>query len=238
MLRFVTGLLALAAGLAAGGCPQTGQVAGETVDQPTDQTTDFVYWTGDATPSGATPSDDQGDDEPDEEPSDEPTNGLGDQAVVLEPDAFEDETVLNTVSALVTLTTALEDNVAGAFDVTANTDTGFEFAPTGEKVFGHANIPFFNHHRRLRIDFAQPVAGVSLLFAAGTFFETEIGRLEAYDADGNLLDSYVTQALEADESDEMIIRLDAAQIAWAVAYIADGEGNFGRLDRLAILVEP
>lgn len=157
--------------------------------------------------------------------------------LALEPDDFADGTALTDALAGVTLSTTLSDNVpVEAFVVTASVD-GLELAPTGDTVFGHADVQFFNNERRLRLDFDAPVKGVSLQFAGGTFFETEIGRLEAYDADGELLAEYVSQPMAAGESEELSIARASAEIAFAIAYVAEGEGSFGRLDALRIDLE-
>ena len=54
--------------------------------------------------------------------------------------------------------------------------------------------------------------------------------LEVYDAAGTLLASYTTESLSAGEVETMSITLAGGEIAYAVAYTA--EGSFGRLDNL------
>lgn len=158
------------------------------------------------------------------------------ETFTIEPDDYENETELTNINEYVLLNTADDENsIFSLFDVTADTD-GQGLAPTGEKVFGHANIPFFNNARRLRMDFPSPAMEVQITFGGGTFFETEIGRLEVYDSLGNLIDEYITQPLEAGESEVMNITRDEADIFVAIAYIADGEGDFGRLDELIFTV--
>ncbi len=161
-------------------------------------------------------------------------NGSGAGTYSLSPDDFADDTDLTNESPHVTLYTAGDDNQNFTlFEVTASED-GQGNAPTGTMVFGHAGIPFFNDVRRLKMEFEYYASNVTITFGGGTFSTPEIGRLEVYDADDNLLAQYVTQPLNAGESEVMSIT--QAGIAWAVAYIADGEGSFGRLDDLSYTV--
>lgn len=160
-------------------------------------------------------------------------------AFTIEPDNFADGTDLTGLNPNVTLSTTGADNVPVELFFVSASEDNLDLAPTGTRVFGHANIPFFNNDRRLRMDFASPANYVSLLFAGGTFFETEIGRLQAYDQAGNLLAEYVTQPRESGETELMTIARPTADIAWALAYVAENEGSFGRLDQLGFtLGEP
>ncbi len=175
---------------------------------------------GQGCPSPAEPGDDTPGDQT--TPIDGPT---------IEPDDYADETVLTSVSPLVTLSTALDDNsVAALFEVTADTDN-FDFAPTGEKVFGHSNIGFFNSDRRLRMDFPGGASSIQITFAGGTFFETEVGLLQAYDANDNLVAEYQTAPLGPGDAEIMTVTSAGGGIAWAVAYAQEGN-SFGRLDHL------
>jgi hypothetical protein len=155
------------------------------------------------------------------------------QWFTIEPDDYASGTVLNTIIPAVTLSTALDDNtIAELFDVTA-ADDGLDLEPTGERVFGHEGIQFFNNDRRLRMDFAQPASGIELSFAGGTFFETEVGVLQAFDAGGAMIAEYTTSPRGAGDTEVMTISRPSADIAWAVAYSQD---SFGRLDNLVITV--
>ena len=148
------------------------------------------------------------------------------------PDDYDAGTELTNIIPQVTLTTAGDDNeIFQLFNVTSAEDD-LDLAPTPTRVFAHSDIPFFNNDRRLRMDFSAPVSHISILFAGGTFFETEIGRLRAYDANDQLIGEYVTDPLESGEVEEMSITHATADIAWAVAFIAEDEGSFGRLDDL------
>lgn len=159
------------------------------------------------------------------------------QSATIEPDDHAEGTELTNISEHVTLWTTADDNVPiELFTVTAN-DDGFDYAPTGNMVFGHANIGFWNNDRRLRMDFNALASAVSITFAGGTFGATEIGRLQVYDIDDNLLAEYVADPLGPGEAEVMTINRASSDIAWAIAYIADGEGSFGRLDDLNFTVD-
>ncbi len=155
------------------------------------------------------------------------------QTVVLEPDDFNDEDVLNEVHPLVTLSVADSEYVINPnFDVTA-TDDPFGFIPTGELVFGFNNIQFWNHHRRLRMDFSTPVQAVSLAFTGS--LSAHVGRLELFDGAGTLLAVYETEPRIGGEVETMSLTRAAPDVAYAVAYSSE-VGDFGRLDHLVFTV--
>jgi hypothetical protein len=159
------------------------------------------------------------------------------QTVTIEPDDYVDGTDLTHISPHVTLWTADNENrVVSLFFVSAS-DDGQGLAPTGNRVFGHANIPFFNTNRRLLLVFSAPTRSVSIMFAGGTFHDTEIGRLQVFDASNQLLAEYVTEPREAGENELMTVTRATADIAWALAYVAEDEGSFGRLDQLSFTFE-
>jgi len=115
---------------------------------------------------------------------------------------------------------------------------GQGLAPTGDSVFGSANVAFSNDQRRLAMEFTIPVSSVSIDFAGGSLLGTEIGQLGIYDAGGGLLETYLTAPRGAGEPETMTLTRPASDIARAIAYIAEGNGTFGRLDRLTFLPEP
>jgi hypothetical protein len=160
------------------------------------------------------------------------------QEFSITPDDFADGTDLTEIDTNVTLSVADTDNVPfDLFKVTTTTD-GQNYAPTGDKCFAHDNIQFFNDIRRFRLDFTRKASEITIAFAGGTGAgSTEIGRLQVYDIDDNLLAEYVTQPMMAGEVEVMTITRDSADIVWAVAYVADGEGNFGRFDDLSYTAE-
>lgn len=146
----------------------------------------------------------------------------------IEPDDYAEGDELTNVSEHVALYTTTADNeIAELFVVTANEDK--DHAATGEMVFGHANIPFFNNDRRLRVQFVGVGTEVTLVFINGEAFDQSSARLEAYDADDKLIDEYVTDALLPGESETMTV---SGSMKYAIAYLADGDGSFGRFDLL------
>ncbi len=148
----------------------------------------------------------------------------------LEPDDYPDETVLDHIIPQVSLFTLADDN-RPVFSVTANTD-GFGYASTGSKVFGHVNIPFWNNARRMRMTFAGVTDMLSIDAIGGTFSQTDTGRLEAYGADGTLLDAYVTRPLDPGVVETMSLHRSRPDIAYAIAYSPEGQGTFLRLDNM------
>jgi hypothetical protein len=158
-------------------------------------------------------------------------NGVRDLSTVLEPDTYVAGMVLNTVSPGVTLAVLDPSNALLPFPVTATYDS-FQFAPTGRLVFAHAGVQFFGDTRRLRMTFADPVDRLAIDFAGGNTVTAEFGRLEAYDAVGNLLATYVTEPRLGGQVETMSIVRPSADIAYAIAYTPLAGGSFGRLDNL------
>jgi hypothetical protein len=148
----------------------------------------------------------------------------------LEPDDYPDRTVLDHIIPQVSLYTLVSNNTP-AFSITANVD-GFGYASTGQKVFGHANVFFFNNDRRMRMTFAGVTDLLSIDAIGGTYSRTDTGRLEAYGSDGSLLDSYTTQPLGPGRVETMTLRRSQPDIAYAIAYSPEGQGTFLRLDNM------
>lgn len=162
------------------------------------------------------------------------------QTYLIEPDDYPDGTVLDHILPAVHLTSAGADNLPippVPFEVTAVGDL-LDFATTGTNVFACANVPFWNSDQRLRMEFASPVSSVTIDFAGGAYFTNETGRLDGYNAAGQLVASYVTGPQPAGHMETMAIASEATDIAWAVAYVPPGLGVFGRLDNLRFGVVP
>src|SRR5204863_668557 len=91
--------------------------------------------------------------------------------IVVEPDNYADNAVLNHVVPEVSLITAANNNLPhqpAPFDITGVTST-FPFQPpTGSKVFAHVGVPFFYTDRRLRMDFNGLVSEISIDFQGGS----------------------------------------------------------------------
>lgn len=162
------------------------------------------------------------------------------QSFTIEPDNYADTTVLDHVLSAVHLTSAGADNrpiPPVPFDVTAN-DDNLDFVSTGTKVFGHANVPFWNSDRRLRMEFAAPVSWVMIDFIGGEYFAVETGRLDGYNAAGQWVASYSTAPLAAGHKETMILSRDQTDIVLAIAYVPPDLGVFGRLDVLRFGMNP
>ncbi|MBN2508477.1 MAG: PEP-CTERM sorting domain-containing protein [Verrucomicrobia bacterium] len=161
------------------------------------------------------------------------------QHLIIEPDDYPEGAVLNHIIPQASLITAGPDNLPyspASFDITATQDPE-HFTSTGIRVFGHVNIPFMSDIRRLRLDFSDPVASLSIDFIGSGFtLLPERGHLEAYDLNGTLLAAFVTDVPGAGIVAPMSIQRPEADIAWAVAW---SEGlTFGRLDNLCFSPVP
>ena len=154
--------------------------------------------------------------------------------VKIEPDNYAENSILNNISPHVSLVTAGANNFPIPFDVTSKED--FFNAPTGAKVFSHAGVGFWNSDRRLLMTFSSPIDSVSIDFAGGAHFASEIGYLDAFDINKAFLFRYSTGPLEYGEIERMSV--SGSGIAYAVAYIPPSFGNFGRLDNLTFSVIP
>jgi hypothetical protein len=131
--------------------------------------------------------------------------------------SFGEGTVLNTISPGVTITGVGSDTLNT--QVTAR--SSFFFPSAGRVFYSNAvstGSPqeLWNWARKLRVDFATPVTTVSIRALSSGI--PSIGRLEAYDAAGNLLGRYTTATLTANKSELMSISRPTAEIAYVVAY--------------------
>lgn len=159
---------------------------------------------------------------------------------MIEPDDYPDGTVQDHILPAVHLKSARADNLPippGPFEVTAVGDL-LDFAPTGTNVFACPNVLFWNSNQRLRMEFASPVSSVTIDFAGGQYFTNETGRLDGFNAAGQLVASYVTAPQPAGHMETMTISREATDIAWAVAYVPPGFGVLGRFDNLRFGVVP
>jgi hypothetical protein len=82
-------------------------------------------------------------------------------------------------------------------------------------VLGQPSETWTTSSRKLRIDFSSPVTRVSI--RALSSGPTSFGRLEIYDAAGNLLDRFTTGALTAGQNQLMTLSRGTADIAYAIA---------------------
>ena len=136
-----------------------------------------------------------------------------------DPDSYLEGDVLTQAFPGVTLTAADADNRMLSAEIAAEavTDTS-----TGSLAFSQV-AP------RLMMDFVNPVNSVSIDFVVGP--AQRRGVMEAYDADGNLLDTYFTSSSEGTK-ETMTVSSSAVDIAMAVAYADGPVAPFGILDNL------
>jgi hypothetical protein len=155
------------------------------------------------------------------------------QLVIIEPDDFADDQLLDNVSPHVTISTGAFSDFRPTFSVYATDDP--DGASTGIRVFSHSGIPFWNDGRALRMDFHSLVTDIQLDYIASGFFDDLYTcRLEAYSSAGVLLDSYTTAPLAEAQVETMSV--SAPQISYALAYPT--EDPFGDLDALSFTVVP
>ena len=146
----------------------------------------------------------------------------------LEPDDHAAGTDVSAIRTDVSLRSVGPD-VTGA--VTARLA---EHASTGNLVFGYFRTGVnwttaWTEDRQLRIDFDSPTATVSLDAVADS--ANDVGRLEIYDADDQLLGRYTTATLAAGEIETMTLSGHGSTIAYAIASAHGGGGlQFDHLD--------
>ncbi len=146
-----------------------------------------------------------------------------------EPDDFADDVVINTVYPGVTLSAV----GIGVYNDNVYTRVRSETS-TGDRVFAHLvystsiSTEWTAELRELRIDFDSPTNRVALDAVGNS--SGDYGRLEAYDAAGNLLARDTTGELGFGDVETMEIVRAQRDIAYAVAY---GHRSSGvRLDNL------
>ena len=160
------------------------------------------------------------------------------EVVRIEPDDYADYADLSNPYPGITLWVLRSDRTRiESFAVRAREGSA-GYASTGTKVFAHEGVAFFNDIRQLRINFAGGVSSVSADFIGGRSIGTEIGRLEAFDAAGNLLASDVTQPLGPQIVETLDVSRATPDIAYAIIYSRPDEGSFGVVDNLVVNVVP
>jgi hypothetical protein len=153
----------------------------------------------------------------------------GSVTTVVEPDRFANGTELTNAVPGVTFTEADSQNVQRGRGIVANLNAAN--ASTGTLVFGRG-VFWFNDPARLRMDFYNPVQSISIDFkqTSGTGF----GRLSVFDANNNLLQTFLSGRVPGGAATTLTITRPTADIAYAVAYSDDTVGStpFGYLDNL------
>jgi len=137
--------------------------------------------------------------------------------VSVEPDDYPDDTVLNTISPAVTLS----DEITPAGDVTSQ-NSGI--APTGPRVFGspaHGASGWRDDSALFRADFTVPTNFASVV--AGSDDGSDATRLQAFDANGDLLEEVVSAGLSSGQSEVLSITRNSPEIAFITAGGINGD---------------
>src|SRR3954469_15601808 len=153
-------------------------------------------------------------------------------AVAIEPDDYPAGTTLTNINPSVRLVTQTPIG-PDTFDVTsAEGDSAIhDLSPTGTRVFAHVGIPFFLDSRKLRAEFNGVTSSVSFAFAgSSTTAQGDVGRLEAYNAAGQLLAFDETAPLPAGQFETLSGTRPTPDIAYTLAYTS--VGSFGRFDAM------
>ncbi len=160
-------------------------------------------------------------------------NGLLDSyTLAVDADAFPVGTELTNLYDRVTLSTTNPGSTTfDANNVTVQLPNDPSQATTQPAVFGNGGFNFWTTGTGLRGDFYRPVQSVSI-DVIGTTITAQIGRLDVFDAAGNLLDSVLTPGLIDPATATLTINRPQADIAYFVA-IADASGfPFNYFDNL------
>lgn len=156
---------------------------------------------------------------------DQNNNGVLDAGGAIEPDNHSSGTVLNSIIPEVTLSAVGMDAASPSVHAlpSSSTSTGsMGFASNGTAIWTDIT-------RRLKMDFSQLVSQVSIDFISDDGFD--IGRLQVFDSQGNILAEYITGGLESGMAETMRLTRQTPDIAYAIAGGFDGE--YGRLDNLS-----
>ena len=154
----------------------------------------------------------------------------------IEPNDYADETDISNISDFVTTVTTDENNIHLGFKNIATQDAASD---AGEHVFSQEGVTFFNHLRRLRMDFYRPVRTVEIDVIGNDDNQATYGRLEGFNAAGESLGFVRSVGQGMDDRTTMRISLASDEIAWAVAYSDNlflDSSEFGRFDSLRIEV--
>jgi hypothetical protein len=143
----------------------------------------------------------------------------------IEPDDYEENTILNSIKPGVTLS-VIGATAEGGLVMSRTSIRGvgkvFYAGSTASETFATIRTPSGTSlatDRRLKIDFSVPVSAVSLkaISAALDGQTKSVGRLDAYDTHGNLVGRYTTGALGIGASEVMTITRPAADIKYVIA---------------------
>jgi hypothetical protein len=164
--------------------------------------------------------------------TDQNDNGIRDTVRYhLEPEMFPSGTELTNKAIGATLTVARSNNTVIGFNVRSDFDSGW----TEQWVFSSEGIPWFSNSGRLRIDFYEPAAEVTIDAIGSSSLSDMYGRLEAFNADGESLGFVRSVALRQKARQTLRITRPQGDIAYAVAFADNSflrSSPFGRFDHL------
>jgi len=134
-----------------------------------------------------------------------------------DPDGFLDSVVLNTRFSGITLAAAGTQVINTDVYSRVRNDTS-----TGDRVFANFSsatssvmTTWSTSTRTLKVTFDSPVSSFSIDAVADT--NGDVGRLEAYNAEGVLLDRVTTSVLADGDVETMLLERGAADIAYVIA---------------------
>ena len=145
-------------------------------------------------------------------------------ATTIEPSNYGENTVLNSIKPGVSLS-VIGATSAGPLVMARTSALGagmvFYAGATGNETFTTKRDSSGNNisvDRRLKAEFLSPTTTVSLTAISGVVGSgVSIGRLDAYDSNGNLIGRYTTSPLSAGQSEVMTITHATADIKYVIA---------------------
>lgn len=148
---------------------------------------------------------------------------------IVEPDNFSVGAAIEEIPGVTF--TAIGDNIGSFTNVFSQVNAA---ATTGSQVFGYyrsttestGHFVDWNTLQQLQIDLDAPVSQVSI--DAIALENGSIGRLDAYDAAGNLIARYTTDQLTAGQAETLSVELASPQIVKII--VAGQLGTSVRLD--------
>lgn len=146
----------------------------------------------------------------------------------IEPDDFPANTPLTNVVPGVTL------SVESRPDLSIISLEGFGIPSTGTRLFGISGPggeqPGFFLNSEFRADFNQLANSVSIDFIGDPSLNNTLGKLLAFDSNGNLLDSFFTDPLPRGQIQTGVVTSTGFEIAYVLAGIIEGSGGGTDLD--------
>ncbi|MFN3153338.1 dockerin type I domain-containing protein [Bremerella sp.] len=135
---------------------------------------------------------------------------------IIEPDDYSHGEVFYDPIGGVTLVADGSEIQPGFADVAARNSS---LSSTGSRGFynysGGSWSNVWSEKRQLRISFNSPVSRVAI--DATAEIDGDVGILELYDSQNNLLGRYTTSPMAGGTSETMVVELDSAEAAYAIA---------------------